>query len=115
MHHRHAVLDSDRLPSARLHVDIAPCQTGQDQRLFAMNQLAAVELGVDGNGQAQAAHRRLAHGPVRYGPDEVAAEPDEHLGAAVHNCLYGVDDTVPASARRLEAEHFLELVEECGL
>jgi hypothetical protein len=40
-----------------------------------------------------------------------AAEPDKHLGAAVHHCLYGVDDVVPASPRRLEAEHFLELVE----
>src|SRR5271169_6834341 len=115
MHHRHAVFDRDRLPSTSLHVDIAPRQAREDQRLFAMNQMTAVELGVDADGEPQAAHRRLGHGPVRYRPDKIAAVPDEHLGAAIHHRLYGVDDIVPMSARRLEAEHFLELVQECRL
>src|SRR5216683_1322806 len=109
MDHRHAVFDGDRLSSTSLHVDVAPRQTGEDQRLLAMNQMAAVELGADGHGQPQAAHRRLGHGPVRYGSDEIAAEPDKYPGAPVHHCLYRVDDVVPMDTRRLEAEHFLEL------
>ena len=80
-----------------------------------MNQMAAVELGADRDGQPQAAHRRLGHGPVRHRSDEIAAEPDEHLGAPLHHRLYGVDDMVTMSARRLEAEHFLDLVQQCRL
>jgi len=111
MHHRHAVFDGDRLPAACLHVNVAARQTRKDQRLFAMNQMAAVELGADGDGQPQPAHRRLGRGPVGYGSDEIATEPDKHLGAAVHHCLYRVDDVVSASPRWLEAEYFLELIE----
>src|SRR5260370_32726541 len=111
MHHRHAVFDGDRLPSASLHVDVAARQSGEDQRLLAMNQMAAVELGADGDGQPQAAHRGLGHGPVRYRSDEIAAEPDEQFGAPVDHRLYGVDDIVPASTRRGEAEYLLELVQ----
>src|SRR6266403_3720190 len=80
-----------------------------------MHQMAAVELGADGDGQPQAAHRRLGHGAVRYGSDEIAAEPDERLGPPIHHCLNRVHDIVPMSTRRLEAEHSLELVEECRL
>src|SRR5271155_672219 len=111
MYHRHAVLDGNRLPSAGLHVDVAPRQAGEDHRLFAMDQMASVELGVDGDGQSQTAHRRLGHGPVRYGPDEIAAMPDKHLGATIHHRLYGVYDIVAVSTRRLEAERFLELIQ----
>src|SRR5580658_3405779 len=110
MDHRHAVFDRDRLASARLYVDIAARQTGKDQRLFAMNQMAAVELVAGGDGKPQAAHRPLGHGPVRDGSDEIAAEPEECLGAAVYHRPYGVDDIVPASPGRLEAEHMSELV-----
>src|SRR5260370_4851667 len=102
MHHRHAVFDGDRLPSASLHVDVAARQSGEDERLLDMNEMAAVELGADGDGQPQAEHRGLGHGPVRYRSDEIAAEPDECLGAAVHHRLYGIDDIVPTSTRRLE-------------
>ena len=111
MHHRHAVFDSDRLASARLHVDVAPRQSREDQRLFAMNQMAAVELGADGDGQPQAAHRGLGHGPVRYGSNEIAAMSDKHLSAPIHHRPYGVDDIVTMCARRLEAKRFLELIQ----
>ena len=115
MHHRHAVFDGDRLPSARLHVDIAARQSGEDQRLFAMNQMAAVELGADGDGQPQPAHRRLGHGPVRHGSDEITTVPDENLGAPIDHCLNRVYDIVAMSARRLEAEHLLDLIQQCRL
>src|SRR5580700_3473804 len=115
MYHRHAVFDGDRLAAARLHVDVAARQSREDQRLFAMNQMAAVELGTDGDGQPQAAHRGLGRGPVRYCSDEIAAMSDEHLSAPIHHRLYGVDDIVTMCARRLEAERFLERIQQCRL
>src|SRR5271165_2569321 len=111
MHHRHAVFDGDRLPSASLHVDIAPRQARKDQRFFAMNQMASVKLGVDADGEPQPAHRRLSYCPVRNGSDEVAAVSDKHLGAPIHHRLYGIDDIVTLSVRRLEAERLLELIQ----
>src|ERR1700741_1818510 len=110
MHHRHAVFDSDRLPSAGLHVDIASRQAREDQRLFAMDKMTAVELGADRDGQPQAAHCGLGHGPVRYRSDEIAAMSDKHLGAPIHHRLYGVDDIVTMCVRRVEAKRFLQLI-----
>src|SRR6516225_10291369 len=112
MNHRHAVLDGDRLPFASLHVDVAARQAWEDQCLLAMNQVAAVQLGAAGNGKLQATHRRLRDVPVRHGSDKVSAEPDEYLGASVDHRFYSVHDIVPMSARRLEAEDFLELLKE---
>src|ERR1700746_1708848 len=100
MHHRHAVFDGDRLAATRLYVDVAPRQSRDDQRLFAMNQMAAVELGADGDGQPQAAHRGLGHGPVRHGSDEIATVPDKYLGTPIHYRLNRVYNIVPVSARR---------------
>src|SRR5215471_2755129 len=77
-----------------------------------MNQMAAIELRTDRDGQPQLPHRSFGRRPVRNRPDEIAAEPDEHFGASIHHRLYGVDDMVPASPGRLEAEYLLELVEE---
>src|SRR5215472_8825111 len=111
MHHRHTVLDRDRLSTARLHVDVAARQRGKDQRLSAMNQMAAIELRADRDGQPQLPHRRFSRRPVWNRSDEIAAKPNEHLGAAIHHCPYGVDDMVPASPRWLKAEYFLELVQ----
>src|SRR6516225_2633167 len=56
MDHRHAVFDRDRLATAQLHVDIAARQNRKDQRLFAVDQMTAVELGADSNGQLQPPH-----------------------------------------------------------
>src|ERR1700745_2935359 len=111
MYHRHAVFDGDRLAAACLPGEAAARQRREDQRLFAMNQMAAVELGADGDGQPQAAHRGLGHGPVRYCSDEIAAMSAEHLSASIHHRLYGVDDIVTMCARRLEAERFLERIQ----
>src|SRR6516165_5059435 len=115
MHHRHAVLDGDRLATARLHVDVAPRQRGKDQCLLAMNQMAAIELCADRDGEPQLPHRRFGRRPVWNRSNEIAAEPDEHFGASIHHRLYGVDDMVPARPGRLEAEYFLVLVEEFWL
>src|SRR6516162_10087192 len=111
MHHRHAVFDGDRLSTARLHVDVAARQRGKNQCLLAMNQMAAIELRADRDRQPQLPHRRFGSRPVRNRSDEIAAAPDENLGASVDHRLDRVDDTVPAGPRRLETEYFLYLIE----
>src|SRR5215831_17527677 len=102
---------SDCRPLACMSISLR--QSGKDQRRLAMNQMAAIELCADRDGQPQLPHRRSSRRPVWNRSDEIAAKPDEHLGAAIHHRLYGVDDMVPASPRRLEAEDFLELVQQC--
>jgi hypothetical protein len=113
MDHRHAVLNSDRLSSAYLHVNIAPRQAGQNQSLFAMTQMATNELGADSDRQSQSAHGGLSNVPVRHRCDEIAAKADENLGAPIHHCLYRVDDVMSMRAWWLESEHRPKLVEEC--
>src|SRR5215469_10776554 len=115
MDHRHAVFDRDRLPTARLHIDIAARQNGKDQRLLAVDQMTAIELGADRDGQSQLPHRRFGRRPVRNRSDEIAAEPDENLCASVDHRLDRVDDTVPASPWWLKAKYLFYLVEEFRL
>jgi hypothetical protein len=100
------------LAAAGLHVDVASRQARQDQRLLAVDEMAAIELGADGNGQAQAPHRRLRGRPIRHGPDKIAAKSEEHFGAPVYHRLHGIDDIVPMRPGRLEPKHFLQLIQE---
>jgi hypothetical protein len=72
--------------------------------------MATIELGADRNGQLQPPHRRFGRRPVRDRSDEIAAEPDENLGATVDHRLDRVNDMVPASPWRLKAEYLFYLV-----
>ena len=115
MHHRHAVFNGNRLPAVRLHVDIAACQNGQDQRLLAVDQMAPIEFGADRNRQLQPPHRRFGRRPVWNCSDEIAAEPNENFGALVDHRLDCVYDIVAIRARRLEAKHVLYMIEQFWL
>ncbi len=53
---------------------------GEDERLAAVNEMAAVELGGDPDGQGELAHRRIGPVGVGDGTDEIAAKTDEDLG-----------------------------------
>ena len=55
MHHRHRILDGDRLRAGRLDVDLGAAEAGQDQRLAAVHEVAAVELGRDVDGEVELA------------------------------------------------------------
>src|SRR6516162_9416278 len=74
--------------------------------------MATIELGADRNGQLQPSHRRFGRRPVRDRSDEIAAEPDENLGASVDHRLDRVDDAVSARPRRIKTEYFLYLIEK---
>ena len=80
MHHRHAVFHRHALTACRLHIDVASGQAGQDQRLSAVDDMAAVEFCVDPDGQLQPPHRVFHDLRVRDRRDEVPAKTDEHLG-----------------------------------
>ncbi|MNY49442.1 hypothetical protein D3C86_1848650 [compost metagenome] len=51
MHHAERVLHGHRLRAFGLPVDVGTAQARQDQRVFAVSQMAAVELGADLHGQ----------------------------------------------------------------
>src|SRR5689334_11376655 len=112
MHHRHTVLHGDRLPPALLNINIASGKTRKNQRLLAVDEMTAIKLGGNGDGQPQASHRSLGNGLVRHRGDEVAAKPNEYLCAPVDHRLQGVHDTVSVPARHFESKYFLDLVEQ---
>src|SRR5271166_347764 len=112
MHYRHAVFYRDRLPARALHVDVAPGKTGKYQRLLAMDDMAAIKLRVDPDGQPHFARRGLDQRPVWYCCNEIAAEPYEHLGPTIDDCLHRVDNGVAMCTRRIEAEYLLDLVQQ---
>src|SRR3984957_2976851 len=49
VHHRHRVFDCDRLWTGRLYVKFRSSETGHDQSLLAVYEVASVELGRDLN------------------------------------------------------------------
>jgi hypothetical protein len=76
VHHRHRVFDGDALLAAGLDILVGPAEAWEDERLLAMHDVAAVELGTD-------LHRQIAI-PDPMSPDrevrgcecEVAAKAD---------------------------------------
>ena len=95
MHHRHRILDRDRLRSACLDVDFGAAEARQDQRGAAMHQMAAIELRGDVDGQVEIAQRRLRRLPVGHGGGEIAAHREEYLHFAADHRLQRGDDVMP--------------------
>ena len=69
-----------------------------------MDQVAAVKLGRNRNGQAQLAPRRLHLFRFRNCSDEVSAQHEESGDAARDDSLAGFDSIHPLVARRFETE-----------
>ncbi|MNT03460.1 hypothetical protein D3C72_1379980 [compost metagenome] len=114
MHHRHGVLDGDRLPLAVLHVQLGAPQAGEQVGLLAHQQMSAVELGADVHAQVQLAHGREALGRVGQRHGEVAAQADQRFRRAGDHRLHGLYRIMPMFCRRLEAQYLLDLAEEFG-
>src|SRR3984885_12489030 len=112
MHHRHAVLHGDRLPPSRLDVDIASGEARKNQRLFAMDEVTAVELGEDSDGKAQPPHCCLGDRLIRHRSNKVSTQADEHPRVPIDHRLHRVDDRMSVCARRLETKYLLDLVEQ---
>ncbi len=112
VHRGHRVLDRHPLLSAPGAVLLAAAERGEDQRGAAVDDVRAVELGRDVDGELGLAHRLLGDVGVGDRGDEVAAHREEHLGPAVLQGLDGVDGVEAVLARRLEAELVAQRVEE---
>ena len=112
MHHRHRILDSDRLPAAGLQVKLGAAQTRQNKGLFRRQQVRAVELGADVNAKLKAAHRREGAFVIRHRHSEVAPEANQGFGVAGDHGLQGLHRIVTMMPRRRNPHHPLQAVEE---
>ena len=83
VHRRHRVLDGDPLRATAGEVLLAAAERREDQRVPAVDDVRAVELGRDVHGEVGVAHRLLGDVGVGHGGDEVAAHREEDLGPAV--------------------------------
>src|SRR5436305_652799 len=76
-----------------------------------MNEMAAIELGGDPDGQRELAHRLIGALGIGDRADEIAAHADEHLGGAVVHRLDRFDRMMSVLTRRIEAEYIANAVE----
>ena len=97
-----------------LDIALGTAETRQNDRLLAYQQVGAVELGVDVNGEVELAHRGEAFLRVRQGDGEVAAEADENLGIPIEDSLHGSHGIMPMFGRRREIEALLDIGEHGG-
>ncbi len=95
-----------------VQVLLAAAERREDQRLAAVDDVRAVQLGRDVHGELGVAHRLLGDVGVGHRGDEVAAHREEHLGPAVAQRLDRLDRVEAVLARRLEVELVAQRVEE---
>ncbi len=87
VHHAHGVFHAHALRHAVLRVDFSAAERGQDQRVAAMNQVAAVQLGRDMHGQVARTHRFPYAWRIGGRNRKIAAQPDEHFELAGKHCF----------------------------
>ena len=97
-----------------MQVDVRAPQTWQDQRLAAVHQVAAVELGTDLHGQCALLQGRVALWAVWRGLGEVAAQADKHLAVASEHGIDGLHCVVARRAWHLELKMLFQGIEKCG-
>jgi hypothetical protein len=112
VHHAHRVFDRDELLRAAAHVPFGPAETRQQQRLPAVEQVRAVQLGGDLDGECAVAHRLLDDGRVRRRGHEVAAQRHEDVHLAVAHGPDRVDGGPAVLPGRFEAELVTQRVQE---
>ena len=104
MNHAHRVLDADELLARLLEVALRSTEARKYQSLLARDEVRAVELRRDVDGQAAAAQSPGRELRVGRGREEVSAEREEDLDAALVHRLDGLDGVEAVAARRLEVE-----------
>ena len=112
MHHAERVFHGDGLWTFPLHVDVGAAQARQNQRVLAMDQVTAIQLGADLHGQVavtQCLRRALR---IRCSLGEVAAQADEDLGAPFEHRMDRLDHIVAVVARHREFEALLDGVQQ---
>src|SRR5579875_3513637 len=95
------ILDRHRLWAAGLHVGLDPAEAGEEVAGLARQEVRAVELGGDMDGEVELPPQRLDPRLIGNRAGEVAAEPDEGLRAAVEHCLARFDGVPALLARGL--------------
>ncbi len=110
--HAERVFHGDRLRAAGLAVDVGAAEAGQDQRVAAHGQVAAVELGADLYGQLAVAQRLLGARGVRRGLGEVAAQTDEYLDLPGEHGLDAFHGVVAGLTRHRHIELALQCIEQ---
>src|SRR3954469_15365488 len=113
--HAHRVLGRDELLSGDLHVALGTPEAGQDQGGRAGDEMGAVQLGRDVGREPGAPERRGRVLGIRSRGEEVPAQREEDLRAAVVQRVDGVDRIEPVLAGRVDAGRLLQRVEEGGL
>ncbi len=112
VHHAEGVFHRDRLRAIGLDVDVGTAQAWQDQRVFTVHQVAAVELGADLHGQVAITQRFEGSRTVWRGLGEVAAQADKYFGAAFEHGVNRFHDVVAVFPRYLELEATFQAIEE---
>src|SRR5690606_12294589 len=84
---------------------------GQYQRLLAVDEMSAVELRRNADGEVELSHRVVGALGIRDRADKIAAEPNEYLCRACQHRLDRLDRVVAVRARRLEAKDIAHPVE----
>ena len=108
----HGIFYTDKLLAALLNIDIGAPQAGQDERLFAMDEMAAVEFGRNMDGQAALFQRLGGVFRVGSGREEVAAHGEKDFGLALVHRLDGVYRGVAVAAGRFKPKGSLQLVQK---
>ena len=98
--------------SPPLDVALGAAERRQDQRLLTVDQVRAVGLGRDVDGQPAAAQRRRGDLGVGGGGEEVAAHREEDVRTAVAHRPDRVDHVEAVLARHREAERPFEAVQQ---
>ena len=76
MHHRHRILDGDRLNPRRLKVALRSAQRGQQIVMLRQQQVRAVQFGCHMHLHIQLLHRRKRPLRLRHRHGQIAAHAD---------------------------------------
>src|SRR5699024_8388299 len=93
-------------------IQVTAAQRWQDQRGLAVDDVRAVRLGGNVDGQSGALEPFLHQGRVRVGQSEVAAQGDEDVNFDFGRGTHRFGGVVAVLARSGDAEFFIEALQE---
>src|SRR5437016_226699 len=97
LHHAHGILTAYKLFAGFLSVFFGSTETGEDQRLFAGDEVVAIEFGADLDAKPRAAEGFGAVFGVGRSAQEVAAESEEDFHFSLVHRLETGDGVVTIS------------------